>query len=263
MASQPVTRNTSSIIDSIDSRLESFYLKFEDFKTNFSAEIKNELSEIKDLIKCQTETIACLKENMTKHESTISVLQNSVEALKVSNKSLKDENESNKKQLSAMVSKINSLEQYGRRQTLRIDGIEYNNRNETSDQVVTIVGDLMKEVGLKVSPIEIDRAHRIGPTYKRGNKIYKTILVKFINFNTRTRFYRKRKDFEDIKIRIDLTKPNYHLLKETIALIQERKHANIYAFADINCRIKIMDIVSLESVFIESIDEVESFFSQC
>ena len=68
--SQLVTRNTSNLMEILDS-------KFDDL----SNEMKNELKDIKDLIKHQTETVVSLKEDIIRHESTICVLQSNVESI--------------------------------------------------------------------------------------------------------------------------------------------------------------------------------------
>ena len=71
---------------------------------------------------------------------------------------------------------------------------------------------------------------------------------------------------DGVKVRIDLTKKRYLLLKETRDLKKSRvnpKYANeVYAFADINCRIKIVDKSSKEQSFIVSLDDADLFLSQ-
>ena len=65
------------------------------------------------------------------------------------------------------------------------------------------------------------------------------------------------------KIKIcNLTKRNYNVLKKSIDLIYESEKKDVYVFADINCRLKIVDIGSKEESFINSIDDAKYFLSQ-
>ena len=233
------------------------------FKVNLVTEHKEELvkelkdsifSEIKSYISTQCETIKKLIDNVEKHESTIAVLHKLVENLKNENSNLKMKLEND----------INQIEQYSRRQTLRIDGVEVSDNFESPENVVSLVHGYMKEVGINNSDMVIDRAHRIGPVYKDKNNVkYRSIIVKFTNFRIRTQFYRSRGKLKDkIKIRIDLTKRNYNVLKKSIDLIYESEKKDVYVFADINCRLKIVDIGSKEESFINSIDDAKYFLSQ-
>ena len=214
----------------------------------------NILTEIKSYVSTQCETIKKLIDNVEKHESTIAILQTSVENLKTENSNLKLKLENY----------INQIEQYSRRQTLRLDGVAVSNNFESPENLVSLVHGYMKEVGINNSDMVIDRAHRIGPVYEDENKVkYRSIIVKFTNFRIRTQFYRSRQKLKDkIKIRIDLTKRNYNVLKKLVDLIYASEIKNVYVFADINCRMKIVDIGSKEESFINSIDDAKYFLSQ-
>ena len=174
---------------------------------------------------------------------------------------MKEENQKWKSKITALEKQINIQEQYQRRQCLRIDGIECSSGTENVEKIVS---DLMKDVDMTVSPLDIDRAHRIGPVYSSEGKRFQSIIVKFVSFGTRTKFYRKRKEVNGVsRIRVDLTKSNYNLLKKINELINERQlRKNVYAFADINCRIKVVDKSIDESLFVECLDDFESFLSQ-
>ena len=120
----------------------------------------------------------------------------------------------------------------------------------------------MKEANMTVTPYMIDRAHRIGPVYQIDGNRYQSIIAKFTNFRTRTEFYQKRKKIkEKVKLRIDLTKKNYNLLKEMNQLIYDMKLTDVYVFTDINCRIKIVDKSSDENCFANCIEDFENFIS--
>ena len=129
---------------------------------------------------------------------------------------------------------------------------------------MTIVSRLMKDAGLKDPASVIDRAHRIGRTYINNGNRCKSIIVKFNNFRVRTAFYRKRKSLTDtnVRIRVDLTKERYNFLRSVLELISNRNINNVYAFAEINCRIKLYDVESGESQFIESLEDATFFLAK-
>ena len=205
-------------------------------------------------------------------ESTIAVLQNSVSKLTSENEALKRRIETEAKEnVDAKINlenELNLLQQYSRRQCLRVDGVKVSDDIETSEDVVKIVHDFMKDVGIKRSDMVIDRVHRIGLSYmNEDNEKVGSIIVNFTNFRVRILFYDKRKNLDrQIKVRIDLTKRNYDLLKKTRDLIKARVNPkymkNIFAFADINCCIKIVDDSSKEKAFINSIEDADLFLSQ-
>ena len=249
---RPKTRNMSKENDEFMKFVEYIDKKFEEMQDNFTKNLKDDLlKEITSLVEKQNAEIIELKESVLTQESTIKVLQGNVAGLKASNES--------------MLERLNQLEQYSRRQSLRIDGIE-NNPTESNDDVIKIVKECFNEAEVTIPDIVIDRAHRVGPKYKTWDgKVCRSVIVKFSNFRKRTEFYDNRRKLKNgKKVKIDLTKKNYQLLKETRVLIGNTKPDNVkedylYVFADVNCRLKIVNKDSNESIFIGSIDDVQDF----
>ena len=207
MSSPPRTRS-SSRSDNTDELIQ----KFEELKLSIIFELKSEISsEINKLISSQQELINKLSISVVQHESTIAVLQNNVEQLKKENESLKSSS-------TKLDQKIINIEQYQRRQSLRIQGIEIckANEREEPDDLVKMFQTMMLNVGMDDAPIHvIDRAHRIGPIYERfgDKKKCQTVIVKFTNFSYRTKFYRKRSKLDKkYKLRIELMKENFNVL---------------------------------------------------
>ena len=182
-----------------------------------------------------------------KHESTISVLQTQISNVTASNLSMQGQIKELEERVNRVEGqthdKIDILEQYSRRQSLRIEGVKINEYADEVDPVMEIVESCFNEAGLTYSSTVIDRAHRVGPVYKNRDEVNcQSIIVKFSNFNSRTEFYRKRKSLQNKRVRIDLTKKNYKILKDSINLInEERGKPTAYIFADINCRLKLVD----------------------
>ena len=117
------------------------------------------------------------------------------------------------------------MQQYSRRQCLRIDGVEVKDGIETPEEVVTLFKDFIKDARVTCPDFVIDRAHRVCPVYEnKDKKKMKSIIVKFNNFRIRSQFYEKRKNLkEGIRVKIDLTKKNYNLLREIMDLLSAKK----------------------------------------
>jgi len=247
----PRTRSSSKL------ELDQLNDKFEEIKLSIISELKFEIAaEIQKLITSQQQLIGTLHSKVVEHESTIAVLQANVTALKTENSNLKVN-------FHNMGAEINQMEQYQRRQTLRIDGIEFQGK-EDPETLVKAVHKMMVGVGSDAPIPMVDRAHRIGPVYERASdkKKCKAIMVKFCSFRYRTELYRKRKQLDkNVRVRIDLTKANYKVYKEACNFIYEKKCQNVYVFIDINCRIKIVDSARDEESFVSCIEDAKLFLA--
>ena len=250
------TRSSSKSEDNID-QLTSL---IEEMKTSLVSELKSEIAkEVEKLVSFQKQLIEKLHSTAIENELTISVLKASVNALKTENDVLRNK-------YSVLDSKLNYLEQYGRRQNLCVEGIELKEKNEHEepDEIVKKIHEMMVDVGVKAPIHVIDRAHRIGPVYDRlgDNKKCRSIIVKFNNFGFRTAFYRKRKQLKnDARIWIDLTKENYKFFKDSINFMNKKKWNDVYVFVDVNCRIKIVDTTRDEEAFVFCMDDVKNFLA--
>ena len=158
--------------------------------------------------------------------------------------------------------KCDELEHYSPRQCLRIDGIKKED-DETSAEVLNIVKNCFKEAEVDIPNHIIDRAHRVGKPFNKNGIKYQSVIVKCTNFRYRSMFYRNRKKLKNNKrVKNDLTKRRYSLLKSAIDLLNEKELHDVYVFADINCRLKIVDSSNNESTFFNSIDDVQNYLSQ-
>ena len=100
--------------------------KFTDLKLNFMKELKEDLlSNITSLINEQNRQIENLNDKLTKQNSTISVLQDNVKVL----------NEQCSKLRKDINTKCDELEQYSRRQCLRIEGIVKPRKEKVEDVI--------------------------------------------------------------------------------------------------------------------------------
>ena len=216
-----------------------------DFKNKVLEEIKsNILSLLKeDIKKLVREEI----KEVEKLNSTVAVLQTHVENLKAQNTQLQERCLLSEK-------KIDELEQYGRRLCLRVTGVP-TEENESSDNVLEKVKDLISESGVEIPDSTIDRAHRIG---KRNGK-HQAIIVRFTTHRHRARFYKARKNIKSgAKIHIDLTKSRFNLLNEAQNFVSNQED-DVFVYADINCRLKVHFRDHSEKFF-DSLDELSGYF---
>ena len=72
-------------------------------------------------------------------------------------------------------------------------------------------------------------------------------------------FYRNRKRLNDVRIKLDLTKRRYKILKDAIDLAKEHPDLN-YVYADVNCRLKVV-FKDGSSNFFNDIDDLKSIIN--
>ena len=80
----------------------------------------------------------------------------------------------------------------------------------------------------------------------------------------RSMFYKNRKKLKRGKrVRIDLTSNRYNLLKKANSVIKRMKmEITVYTYADVNCRIKVVNKENGEETFFNNLEEVDLFLSQ-
>lgn len=99
-----------------------------------------------------------------------------------------------KKNVHSLEQQIDDLEQYSRRESVRIAGIP-ENENENTDEIVLDVCSSMKlEPMLK--PEDISVSHRVGK--KDPNRSPRQIIVRFTSRKARERVYRSRTALRDV-----------------------------------------------------------------
>ena len=100
------------------------------------------------------------------------------------------------------------------------------------------------------------RAHRIGPNYldKILNKTYKRIIARFTTFQHRKMFYRAKKKLKErMKVKLDLTKSRFALLKKAYNHVKEVPTINL-CYADVNFCVKVK---------FNNESQKDQFFSSC
>ena len=95
---------------------------------------------------------------------------------------------------------LDDLEQYSRRNCLLIHGVPETTPQNTDNIVRNLAKDKLNQ---EISPLDIDRSHRIGQRGKKdakGRQLIRPIIVKFSRYSTRSQFYAARKNLKGSKI---------------------------------------------------------------
>ena len=127
-------------------------------------------------------------------------------------KAMQDKITSLEDKCNSALSELNQLEQYSRRNCLRIFGVE-EHPNENTDASVCDLAS--KFLGFELNPSDIDRSHRIGKKGDQGKP--RAIIVKFQNYKARELYIKNRRKLKGTKfvIQEDLTRANQQLLQAT------------------------------------------------
>ena len=117
---------------------------------------------------------------------------------------------------------IHRLQQYTRRYSVSIAGIEKTTREETHDELKEKVLKVVNEVTSSTKEADIDKFHRNGPVFE-GNR--QEVILRFKSHSAKEAFYRGRKTLPPasraIKIKPSLSPHQRKLLREAEALIEE------------------------------------------
>ena len=136
-------------------------------------------------------------------------------------KKQKEEFDSAFTQLEKRITKLENdnddLEHYGRRVCLRIEDEPVANE-ETAEEVFKKTENMLKKFCPNLCGDCIDRAHCIGPDYAfyKLQEKCRSITVRFVCFKNRTLFYKKRASLKNVRVKIDLTKRRYEVLKRLL-----------------------------------------------
>ncbi|XP_072018137.1 uncharacterized protein [Amphiura filiformis] len=172
-------------------------------------------------------------QRIEKCESDLFDLSNKVEALEIAKEESSVDKEDLSQQFTNVDKQLNDIQQYSRRNSLRVTGIP-EHLKECTD---TIVKDLAKEkLGITINDSDVDRSHRVGKMNEEkqdGSKKHRAILVKFTSYRSRNKVIKARSKLKGsgITIHEDLTKQNQILLSKT------GKHPGVVAAWSIDGRI--------------------------
>ena len=109
--------------------------------------------------------------------------------------------------------KLDGLEQYTRRSSLRVHGLAEEKNENIERRLVTV---FQEKMGIPITADCIDRCHRVGPVrVTTDKKIVRPVIVKFISYRNRESVFRAKAKLKGSSLVIseDLTASKYALLK--------------------------------------------------
>ena len=175
-----------------------------ELSSGFNDEDRQQLTEINITIKKLVEEVEYLKEE--------------VEESKLKYEEIKTENEKLKQIVNTTFFKVDELEQYGRRENIRILGVaERKDERDDGEEVVTKVA---KALNVELNPeLDIQRVHRLGKKKKGPKAKPRPVIVRFASYRKRIEFmYKKSKlkvhpNFNGVYLTEDLTSLRAKMLK--------------------------------------------------
>lgn len=214
--------------------------------------------ELKEEIMTEIEGI---KETVTSLRNHISDMETSIEKLERKNESLGKENVEIKRQLEqreAVLKKneieINELEQYSRKNNIRIYGVEDRTPRETSEETAQkVIGVLNDKLNMGLGQQDIDIAHRIGRFSTEGNR---PIICRFVSRANTLRSIKRRRALKgtQLVIREDLTQKNIKLLEKTSAVTGVKTawsdQGKVYALMGDGRRMEVTHTTDLSSLVV-------------
>lgn len=149
---------------------------------------KAELASIKDLLRGIAADVNSMKTGMEKLQSTVESLGSRMSEAETRISDLEDANNSREASIDSAVSslkalqdKVTYLEDYSRRNNVRVMGIP--EKTEGEDLRRFVLGILSEQLGLDVNTgLEIERVHRVGQS---GDARTRHVLIRFLRFSAR------------------------------------------------------------------------------
>ena len=202
---------------------------------------------LKELLEplAKSEHIASLEDRIS--ELTVTVAANSNKIIELENKvtalesELAIEKAKSGHERVLLQSRVEELEQYGRRTSLRLSGIRFD-ENETNELLTNKVIKCFRDLNVEIKRADLFRLHRIGRPYFLEGVKYQQVIIKFRSWDARCDAYNGRytaaekEEMANVFVNLDLTKQRYSLLKQAKEALFE---SSAYSYVDINCRLVI------------------------
>ena len=229
----------------------------EELKIILDAKLNPLYSEIANLKEQLRETNSFLEFANVKYEEVLArfeKFEKDKNHLMAENSTLKKTIQVMDEQIKQLQKESNDMKQYSRRDCLEIQGIPYN-REESSDDIIKKVGDLM-DVYLGDNDISISHRLPLPKSYK-GKRSTPPLIVKFTRRTVKEKFYKARTKLKGCNTMEDLgytennrifineclTEQNQQLFNECLKFKKQKKllsiwtsNGKVYLRKDINTR---------------------------
>ena len=144
--------------------------------------------------------------------------------------------------------KIDNLEQYSRRNLIRINGLKESDDGDDTTAVKTLIKDQLK---VHLEPWEMQACHRIGRVKPKADEKPRQLIVRFSSYHTKPQVIRARRALKGQRIFIneDLTKARAEVAKSARVLKEKKQIKETWTF---NGKIFLQDhsdhVISVETL---------------
>ena len=194
-------------------------------KVDISEQVREEVNKVQVVVRQiqyqvseLEKDMSGLKTDISGSETKISELEKAVEITQRENRGLREEVREREKQLRVQGAELNNLEQYTRRNNIRIYGIDDRTPREPIPETIQkAVGLFRDKLQLDISTEQGDIAHRLGRFSVEANR---PIMCRLSSRQDVLRILQARRKCKGsgIVIREDLTQKNIKLLEKVNAL---------------------------------------------
>ncbi|KAH3739411.1 hypothetical protein DPMN_046063 [Dreissena polymorpha] len=200
------TKQNKTESPSIEKRLDEISAKLSNVLTRSDTDIiKNIIKESLEGLKEQllgsvVKQIEILESNMFDQAKELASLKQQLSAKDQEINILKQSDHSKNQTYEAG---INDLEQYGRRNSIRISALSFDSENQTSIQVAEHTAKMMSHhLNVRLEYKDIDIAHRLGKYIPNKNR---AVIVKFVRRQTKIDVMKRAKQLKGTGIYIKKT----------------------------------------------------------
>ena len=153
-----------------------------------------------------------------------SIVEGVLEGLQSKVKTLESENAELRQKIQQLEAKTDLAEQYSHRNCLRISGVPETADENTDDYICDFAHAL--DVDLTIN--DIDRSHRVGKPVTGFRNKPRDIIVKFVSYRMRAKFYKARvlrntRGYKGVFINEDLTKSRSLLMYEARRRVKSKQ----------------------------------------
>ena len=201
-----VSKALGKRIPDLQTQIQSLQDTLQAFQTE-KGELSKEIQSLKEIIEGKDERICVLEGRVHDLECTNDKQKSSLDS---HNKKL----ESHGNKIAALERNEDQMQQYSRRNCIRVFGIPEEQVENTDDKICRLVRE---KLGVSIKKEDIDRSHRVG---KKSTTKPRGIIVKLVSYRTRQEIIYCRKKLKDtgLSIHEELTKKNQTLVQDA------RKH---------------------------------------
>lgn len=154
---------------------------------------------------------------------------------------------------------LNNLEQYGRRNNLRLNNVHLDNDSDSQRVVMDIINRALSEEE-SITASDIDRCHPIGKPNRKGNR---QVIIKFASYKAKEKVYSARFNLSNVYITEDFT-PTYQKVVNKLVMMKKAKRVRkfwtidgkIFAKAtETRPKYRIKSIKDISDMMAQAVDE--------